>query len=92
MYKFPDMLDLWKERGIYRDSYWIEANDSDLHYHCGDFGDKMKVPYNTRIAALSLLGKEFWRFLWDIQSDATPCWKAINIGGGRNDNDVFGVY
>ncbi|GBM22930.1 hypothetical protein AVEN_136351-1 [Araneus ventricosus] len=83
------MLVVWKERGICRDSYWMEANDPDFGGKYDDhFGDlttnlEAKCSRNTRIITLSLLETELWRFFWNIPCDVAPCRKTINIGGAQ---------
>ncbi|GBM61595.1 Transmembrane and TPR repeat-containing protein 3, partial [Araneus ventricosus] len=56
-----------------------------------DLGEKMKVPENTRIVALSLLGMELWRFVWNFPCESCPVVKAINTELQASEENIFEV-
>ncbi|GBN82459.1 hypothetical protein AVEN_130695-1 [Araneus ventricosus] len=61
---------------------------ADLDDHFGDFGNKIKLPENTRIMALYLLGIEIWRTCERILCDDTPYRKSYKYRGPQTSESI----
>ncbi|GBN95556.1 hypothetical protein AVEN_95502-1 [Araneus ventricosus] len=52
---------------------------------------KINVPENSRLMTVSLLGKEIWRFIWNIPCVVTHCREDRKYRSAQRVDNLFGV-